>query len=223
MRTPWPEGGCHQCWTSPSTNWRAAARSRCSRASSRPRDHERHHVLELVAESVGAARLVEGGARPDAAGERLVEQPAVEQQVHGAVRRRHLDGAEHVVPLGRDVRQRERRRPRRDSGRRARARPPACRPGRAGRRPRPGRRRRSSITVWSAAHGSRPAPTRPDGAPRAPAPRDGRACRCGRGTRCGRRSTRSGGRRGRRTRRGPRTRRSRRCARGAPRSPRRSR
>ena len=108
MRTPLPEGGCHQCWTSPSTNCRAAARSRCSRATSAPRDHERHHVLELVAEAVGAAGLIEGGAGPDPAGERLVEQPPVQHQVHGAVRRLHLDGAERVVPLGRDVLQGER-------------------------------------------------------------------------------------------------------------------
>ena len=33
VRTPWPECGSHQCWTSPSTNCRAAARSRCSRVS----------------------------------------------------------------------------------------------------------------------------------------------------------------------------------------------
>jgi hypothetical protein len=31
VRTPRPAGGCHQCCTSPSRNWRAAARSRCSR------------------------------------------------------------------------------------------------------------------------------------------------------------------------------------------------
>ena len=80
VRTPRPAGGCHQCCTSPSTNCRAAARRRCSRASSGCGDHERHHVLELVAEAVGAARLVERRARPDAAGERLVEQPAVEQR-----------------------------------------------------------------------------------------------------------------------------------------------
>ena len=61
-------------------------------------DGERHDVLELVAEAVGAARLVEGRARPHAAGERLVEQPAVQHEVHGAVGRLHLDRAERRRP-----------------------------------------------------------------------------------------------------------------------------
>ena len=60
----------------------------------RPATRERHDVLELVAEAVGAARLVEGGARPEPARQRLVEQPAVEQDVHRAVGRRDLDRAD---------------------------------------------------------------------------------------------------------------------------------
>ena len=43
----------------------------------RPRHHQRQHVLELIAESVGASGLVERGARPDAARERLIEKPTV--------------------------------------------------------------------------------------------------------------------------------------------------
>jgi hypothetical protein len=61
-----------------------------------------HHVLELVAESIGAPRLVEGGSRPHATGQRLVQEPAIEHQVHGAVGRLDLDRAGDVVPLGRD-------------------------------------------------------------------------------------------------------------------------
>ena len=61
-----------------------------------------HHVLELVAKSIRAPRLVEGGSRPDATGQRLVEEPAVEHQVHRTVGRLDLDGAGDVVPLGRD-------------------------------------------------------------------------------------------------------------------------
>ena len=99
MRTPWPDGGSHQCCTSPSTNCRAAARRRCCARQRRLRHRERHHVLELVAEAVGAARLVERRARPDPAGERLVEQPAVQQDVHGAIGRPHLHRAEDVVPV----------------------------------------------------------------------------------------------------------------------------
>jgi hypothetical protein len=69
----------------------------------RPGEAERHAVLELVAEAVGAARLVEGRPRPDAAGDRLVEQPAVQHDVHRPVRRADLDGAEHLAPVRGDV------------------------------------------------------------------------------------------------------------------------
>ena len=66
----------------------APRRAAGARAPARGRAKvERHAVLQLVAEAVGAARLVEGRARPDAAGERLVEQPAVEHDVHRAVGR----------------------------------------------------------------------------------------------------------------------------------------
>ena len=106
MRTPRPDGGCHQCWTSPSTNCRAAALSRCSRVSSRLAVTRRDHVLQLVAETVGATSLVQRRPRPEPAGERLVDQPAVEHDVHRAVGRPHLDGALRVVPEPRHRRQR---------------------------------------------------------------------------------------------------------------------
>ena len=109
MRTPRPVGGCHQCWTSPSTNCRAAARRRCSRARSRRGHRERHHVLQLVAESVGAAGLVERRPRPDPAAQRLIEQPAIEQQVHRPVRRPDLHRAQHAVPALHAPRARPRR------------------------------------------------------------------------------------------------------------------
>ena len=60
--------------------------------------HERHHILELVAESEGTARLVKGRASPDAAAQRLVEQPAIEQEIGGGLGRLHLDRAEEIVP-----------------------------------------------------------------------------------------------------------------------------
>ena len=192
MRTPRPVGGCHQCWTSPSTNWRAAARRRCSRASSRRGSDEGDDVLELVAEAVGAAGLVERGPRPEPAGERLVEQPAVEQDVHRAVRRPHLDGARDVVPV--------RRRPSRERRRRG-PRPGSARMRSRG-RPRLGglaeqhddlasaRRRRARSSVCSARAGvdagadrARAGGRRGRGRPAV------RARRCGRGTRCGPRST----------------------------------
>ena len=98
MRVPRPLGSCHQCCTSPSTNWRPAARSRCSRVRSGRAMQQRHHVLELVAEAEGAARLVVAGARPQPAAQVLVEQPAVHHQVEGVVGRAHLHRVEDVGP-----------------------------------------------------------------------------------------------------------------------------
>ena len=94
-----PTGGCHQCCTSPSRNWRAAARSRCSRSKPRLGMHEGHRVLQLVAEAERAARLIESGARPHAAGERLVDEPAVGQEVDGRVGRFDIDHAERPAPV----------------------------------------------------------------------------------------------------------------------------
>ncbi len=47
--------------------------------------NERHDVLQLVAEAERAARLVIPAARPESAGERLVDQPAVGEHVDGFV------------------------------------------------------------------------------------------------------------------------------------------
>ncbi len=71
--------------------------------------HQRHRVLQLVAESEGAARLVVAAARPQAARERLVQQPAVGQHVDRGIRRVDLHVAERALPvrvhgLQRDVR-----------------------------------------------------------------------------------------------------------------------
>ena len=64
-----------------------------------PREGQRHTVLELIAKAVGAAGLVEGRAGPDAADQCLVEQPAIEQDVHRAVGRAHLHGAQQGIPM----------------------------------------------------------------------------------------------------------------------------
>ena len=64
-----------------------------------PRECQGHAVLQLVAEAVGAACLIEAGPRPDAAGQRLVEQPAVQHDVHGPVRRADLHRASSVAPV----------------------------------------------------------------------------------------------------------------------------
>jgi hypothetical protein len=42
-----------------------------------------HDVLQLIAEAIGAAGLVERRAPPHTTGEGLVEQPTIEHQVHG--------------------------------------------------------------------------------------------------------------------------------------------
>ena len=57
-------------------------------------DCERHHVLKLIAKAVRTSGLIEGRARPQSTRKRLVEQPAVEQYIHGAVRRLDLNRAE---------------------------------------------------------------------------------------------------------------------------------
>ena len=122
---------------------------------------QRHAVLQLVAKAVGAARLIERRARPDAAGERLVEQPAVQHDVHGPVGRLHLDCPEQRLPVVRHLGQ--------DGVEIGRAIAADQRPGFVGRSrtARGSRRLRSSrpaprsTTTCRAAQGSRPAPVAP--------------------------------------------------------------
>src|SRR5579859_6981646 len=66
---------------------------------------QRHAVLQLVAKTIGTARLIEARACPDAAGQRLIEQPAVQHGVHRTIGRLHLDRAQHSVPVPADLRQ----------------------------------------------------------------------------------------------------------------------
>ena len=98
MRTPWPPGSCHQCWTSPSTNWRDAAWRMWAAREVRRGQQEREHVLQLIPEPERAARLIERRASPDAAGQRLVEEPVVEHQIHRAVGCGDLHRAEQRSP-----------------------------------------------------------------------------------------------------------------------------
>ncbi len=60
---------------------------------------ERHAVLQLVAEAEGTARLVVAAARPEPAGQGLIEQPAVGQDVERGVRGLHLHRAQGVRPM----------------------------------------------------------------------------------------------------------------------------
>src|SRR5438477_4233786 len=60
--------------------------------------HEGHHILQLVAEAVSAARLIKGRATPDAAAESLVKEPAVEQKIRGKLGCFYFDRAQEPVP-----------------------------------------------------------------------------------------------------------------------------
>src|SRR5664279_1076599 len=69
------------------------------------RHHQRHHILQLVAETVSPTVLVERSATPDPAGESLVKQPAIDQDVHRSFGSGDLHCSEHVVPLPLDLQQ----------------------------------------------------------------------------------------------------------------------
>src|SRR3990170_931118 len=60
---------------------------------------ERHHVLQLVAETEGAPRLVVSAAGPKTARERLVQEPAIGQDINGRVGCFHLHCAKRVIPV----------------------------------------------------------------------------------------------------------------------------
>ena len=127
-----------------------------------PRVQQRHHVLQLIAEAERAAGLIGAAAGPDAAAQRLIQQPAVHQQIERVVWRVHLHSPQRVVPELRRPSQRGAR-PRRSSrtARRAPTRAPRRAPGR-------GRTQSAAIspggistTICSAAQASRPAPALP--------------------------------------------------------------
>ncbi len=61
--------------------------------------HQGHRVLELVAETERAARLIESGAGPHAAGQCLINEPAVGQEIDRRVGRFHIDHAERPAPV----------------------------------------------------------------------------------------------------------------------------
>src|SRR5208282_4967037 len=60
---------------------------------------KRHHVLQLVAETEGTPRLVECAPPPNTAGESLVDEPAVSQDVEGLVGCFYLHRAQRVLPV----------------------------------------------------------------------------------------------------------------------------
>ncbi len=68
----------------------------------RARHAQRHHILQLVPESVRAARLVERGTSPHAARQHLPRQPVVDEQVGAARGCCDRERAARVVPENRD-------------------------------------------------------------------------------------------------------------------------
>ena len=180
----------------------------------RSRQRQRHPVLKLVAETISAARLIKRRSRPYAADQRLVEQPAIEHDVHRPVGCGHLDGAEHVVPMLHDIakdRVQIGRAVARDQGLRV------CRGGGFAEeendldrfvRPQSQRGPENTAGIEPRAHplGKQALPPQ--------APPGCRACRFARGTRAGRRSSSSAVRPGRQRLPASRTPRSRDCAQG---------
>src|SRR5512142_807642 len=63
------------------------------------RVNERHHVLQLIAETEGAARLVVSAPCPKTARECLVEEPAIGQDVNGPVGCFDIHCAEGMAPV----------------------------------------------------------------------------------------------------------------------------
>src|SRR3990172_5462008 len=60
---------------------------------------ERHHVLQLVAETEGTPRLVVSAAGPKTARYSLVQEPAIGQDIYGLVVCFHLHCAKRVIPV----------------------------------------------------------------------------------------------------------------------------
>jgi len=61
--------------------------------------YQRHRILQLVAEAECSARLVESAARPDAARQGLVEEPAVGEHVESLIWSLHVNCAKGAVPV----------------------------------------------------------------------------------------------------------------------------
>jgi hypothetical protein len=60
---------------------------------------KRHCILKLVAETERPTRLIQRGASPHAASERLIQHPTIEHQIHAGIRSFNRDGIEDLIPL----------------------------------------------------------------------------------------------------------------------------
>ena len=72
----------------------------CDFTSSRSKGHD---ILKLVAKPVSAAQLIKSRSGPNAAGERLIEEPAIDEQIHGSIGRRNLYPIEDFIPTRRSI------------------------------------------------------------------------------------------------------------------------
>ena len=64
-----------------------------------PTKGQGHAILQLIAKSVGAARLIKPGTGPDPAGQCLIQQPAVQHDIHRPVGRGDLHRGQQVGPM----------------------------------------------------------------------------------------------------------------------------
>src|SRR5437667_5830865 len=60
---------------------------------------QRHYVLQLVAETIRAAGLIEARSPPKPAAQRLIQQPAVGHHIYGRIGRFDVHSAEGAVPI----------------------------------------------------------------------------------------------------------------------------
>src|SRR5436305_15303122 len=61
--------------------------------------HESHDILQLIAKSVGAARLIKRRATPQPATQCLIHQPAVQQKIRGQLRSFYFNRAQDPIPI----------------------------------------------------------------------------------------------------------------------------
>ena len=187
------------------------------------RNHQRHHVLKLIAKAVSAARLIKRRARPDATSQRLIEQPTIEHEVHRPIRGFYLHRAKNVIPVlddrAQDLFKVGAAVKRNQCSRFFRARRLAEEKDdlRAAPRTQLHLRLQSGARVEAGADFAGESGLLVREMP------DDRVCRCDQETRSDHQSTRFGARSDRQTPHGQRTRCSKRCARALPRFPRRSR
>ena len=58
-----------------------------------------HGILQLIAKSICASRLVESAAPPQPAGDGLIEQPAIGENIHCRIGSLNRDRAQSLLPV----------------------------------------------------------------------------------------------------------------------------